>query len=90
MASIVMLIEGVLANALVFTGSSYLFHRLFADNIDAERKRNDAAMEALQKTQITWAHKCQQRIDFFNNQLRLEKKDRNQIHRVKRRNEKIS
>ena len=26
-------------NALAFTGSSYLFHRLSADNIDAERKR---------------------------------------------------
>ena len=34
-----MLIGGALANALAFTGSSYLFHRLSADNIDAERKR---------------------------------------------------
>ena len=42
MASIVTLIEGVLVNALAFTGSSYLFHRLSADNIDAERKRHDA------------------------------------------------
>ena len=38
MASIAMLIGGALANALAFTGSSYLFHRLSADNIDAERK----------------------------------------------------
>ena len=52
MASIVMLIGGALANALAFTGSSYLFHRLSADNIDAERKRHDAAIEALQKVQI--------------------------------------
>ena len=37
MASVAMLIEGALANALAFTGSSYLFHRLSADNIDAER-----------------------------------------------------
>ena len=28
-------------------GSSYLFHRLSADNIDTERKRHDAAIEAL-------------------------------------------
>ena len=69
-----MLIGGALANALAFTGSSYLFHRLSADNIDAERKRHDAAIEALQKAQIEWAHKRQQRIDFINNQLRLEKK----------------
>ena len=34
----------------------------------------DAAIEALQKAQIEWTHKCQQRIDFINNQLRLERK----------------
>ena len=40
MASIVMLIGGALANALVFTGSSFLFHRLSADNnqLRLERK----------------------------------------------------
>ena len=74
MASIAMLIGGALANALAFTGSSYLFHRLSADNIDAERKRHDAATEALQKAQIEWAHKRQERIDFINKQLRLERK----------------
>ena len=36
-----MLIGGALANALAFNGSSYLFHRLSADNIDAERQRHD-------------------------------------------------
>ena len=60
MASIAMLIGGALANALAFTGSSYLFHRLSADNINAERKRHHAAIEALQKAQIEWAHKCQE------------------------------
>ena len=55
-----MLIGGELANALAFTGSSYLFHRLSTDNIDAERKRHDAAIEKLQAGQIEWAHKCQQ------------------------------
>ena len=49
MASVAMLIGGALANALAFTGSGYLFHRLSADNIDAERKRHDAAIEKLQK-----------------------------------------
>ena len=74
MASIAMLIVGALANALAFTGSSYLFHRLSADNIDTERKRHDAAMEALQKAQIEWAHKHQEQIDFINKQLRLKSK----------------
>ena len=69
-----MLIGGALVNALAFTGSSHLFHRLSADNIDAERKRLDAAIEVLQKAQIEWAHKRQERIDFINNQLRLERK----------------
>ena len=31
-------------------------------------------MQQLQKAQIAWAHKRQQRIDFINNQLRLEGK----------------
>ena len=69
-----MLIGGALANALAFTGSSYLSHRLSKDSFDAERKRHDMAIEQLQKPQIEWAHKRQQRIDFINNQLRLERK----------------
>ena len=72
MATIAMLIRG--ANALAFTGSGYLFHRLSADNIDAEIKRHDAAIEALQKAQIEWAHKRQERIEFIYKQLRLERK----------------
>ena len=51
-----MLIGGALANALAFTGGCYLFHRLSADNIDVERKRQDAAIEKLQAAQIEWAH----------------------------------
>ena len=60
MVSVAMLIGGVLANALAFTSSSCLFHRLSKDSIDAERKRHDAAIEKLQAAQIEWAHKCQQ------------------------------
>ena len=55
-----MLIRGALANALAFTGSSYLFHRLSADNINAERKRHDLTIEKLQKAQVEWAHKRQE------------------------------
>ena len=53
-----MLIRGALANALAFTGSSYLFHRLSKDSIDKEQKRHDAGIEALLKAQIEWTHKC--------------------------------
>ena len=73
MASVVMLIGGALANALAFTGSSYLFYRLSSESIDAERKRHDAAIEKVQAAQIEWAHKHQQRIDFINDQLRSER-----------------
>ena len=55
-----MLIGGALANSS-------------ADNTDAERKRQDAVIEALQAAQIEWAHKRQERIDFINNQIRLER-----------------
>ena len=47
MASVVMLIGGALANALAFTDSSYLFHRLLKDSIDTERARHDLAIEKL-------------------------------------------
>ena len=59
MASVAMLIRGALANALAFTGSSYLFHRLSADNIDGETKRHDSVIEKLQAAQIEWTHKRQ-------------------------------
>ena len=38
------------------------------------KERDDSAIEALQAAQIEWTHKRQQKIDFINNQLRLEKK----------------
>ena len=60
MVSVAMLIGGALANALAFTSSSYLFHRLSKDSIDKERKRHDAVTEKLQAAQIEWAHKHQQ------------------------------
>ena len=68
-----MLIGGALANSLAFTGSSYLFLRLSKDSIDKERKRHDLTIEKLQKAQIEWVQKRQQRIDFINKQLRLER-----------------
>ena len=55
-----MLIRGALANALAFTGNSYLFLRPSKDSIDAERKRHEEAIEKLQKAQIEWVHKRQE------------------------------
>ena len=69
-----MLIGGALVNALAFTSSSYLFHRLSVNSIDIERARHNLVIEKLQKAQIEWAHARQQQINFINKQLRLERK----------------
>ena len=69
-----MLIGEALVNALVFTGSSYMFSRLSKDSIDAERKRHDLVIEQLQKAQVEWAQKLQEQINFINKQVRLEQK----------------
>ena len=68
-----MLIGGALANALAFTSSSYLSIDYLQTTLML-KKRHDAVKEALQAAQIEWAHKRQQRIDFINNQIRLEQK----------------
>ena len=52
MASVAILIGGALTNAPAFTGSSYLFHRLSKDGINAKRKRHDTAIEASQAAQL--------------------------------------
>ena len=51
-ASVAMLIGGALANALAFTGSSYLINRLSKDSNHKQRNRHDLAIEQLQKAQI--------------------------------------
>ena len=66
-----MLIGGALANAPAFTASSYLFSKLSKNSIDKERKRHNLAIEQLQKVQVEWVQKRQERIDFINRQLRL-------------------
>ena len=66
MASIGFLIGGALVNALAFTGSNYLFSSLSKESIDKERKRHDKAIEDLQRAQIEWAKKRQERLDYIN------------------------
>ena len=74
MVWLAMLIGGAFANTLAFTGSCFLFLRLSANSIDAERKRHNVVIEQPQKAQIEWVHKRQQRINFINKQIRLERK----------------
>ena len=56
-------------NALAFSGSNFLFSRLSRESIDTERKRHDKAIEDLQRAQINWAKKRQERLDYINNQI---------------------
>ena len=74
MASIGFLIGGALVNALAFTGSDYLSSSLSKDSIDKEQKRHDKAIEDLQRAQIEWAKKRQERLDYINNQIMKEHK----------------
>ena len=69
MASIGFLIGGALVNALAFSGSNFLFSSLSKESIDKERKRQDKAIENLQRAQIGWARKRQERLDYINNQI---------------------
>ena len=74
MASIGFLIGGAIVNALAFTGSNYLFSSLSKESIDKEQKRHDKAIEDLQRAQIEWAKKRQERLDYINNEIMKEHK----------------
>ena len=69
MASIGFLIGGALINSVAFAGSNFLFSRLSRESIDTERKRHDKAIEDLQRAQIEWAKKRQERLDYINDQI---------------------
>ena len=68
------LIRGSLINALSFTGSNYMFSSLSRESIDKERKRHDKAIEDLQRAQIEWAKKIQERLDYINSEIVKERK----------------
>ena len=74
MASIAMMIGGALANALAFSGSSYLFSALQRGDLAAERKRHDLAVERLNASLAKWQEKRQERIDYINKRILEEKK----------------
>ena len=74
MASIGFLIGGAVVNALAFSGSNFLFSSLSKESTDEERNRHDKAIEDLQRAQIEWAKKRQERLDYINNQIMKERK----------------
>jgi len=68
MASIGMMVDGALVNALAFTGGNYLFCLLGDKSPEAEkeRKRHDLAIEELHRAQVQYQHKRQLRLDYLN------------------------
>ena len=74
MASIGILIGGALINALAFSGRNFLFSSLSKEPIDKEQKRHDKAIEDLQRAQIEWAKRRQERLDYINNEIIKEHK----------------
>ena len=74
MASIGMIIGGALANAFAFTGSGYLFQHLSKHSVDEERRDTIKQLKRLEKAQMAWQRKRQDRIDYINEQLLKEKK----------------
>ena len=50
------------------------FSSLSKESINKERKRHDKAIEDLQRAQIEWAKKRQERLDYINNQIMKKRK----------------
>ena len=74
MASIGFLIGGALINALAFSGSNFLFSSPSKESIEKEQKRHGKAIEDLQRAQMEWARKRQERLDYINNQIMKQRK----------------
>ena len=65
MASIAMLVAG----ALAFSGSNYLFSLIHRSGINEEHKRHDKAVEHLQAAQTEWSRKRTERLDWIKEEL---------------------
>ena len=57
-----------MVNALVFSGTSFVFSRL-TDNGEQERKRHDLALKKLQRARDEWNRDRMKRPDLINKRL---------------------
>ena len=69
MASLLNTITGAVVNALVFSGTYFIFSRL-TDHGEEERKRHDLALEKLQRARDKWNRDPMKRIDLINKKIR--------------------
>ena len=81
MASLLFTVGGAVVNALVFSGSHFVFSR-FTDHGAEERKRHDLALEKLQRARDEWNRDRMKRLDFINKRLREKNEARTYINSV--------
>ena len=84
MATVSLMVGGALVNALAFSGSNYLFsmlgHSGGSSGIAEERKRHDLAIEQLQIAQAASSRRRIERLDFINEELRLQHQTLQSFH----------
>ena len=69
MAALFSLVGGAAVNALAFSGLNYFFSKL---SDSKEKKRHDLASEKLESDRDSWNQSRSQRIDYINQQLKLQ------------------
>ena len=69
MASLLFAVGGTVVNALVFSGTNFVFNRL-TDHGEEECRRYDITLERLQKARGGWNEDRMKRLDFINKRLR--------------------
>ena len=72
MASVLITIGGAVVNALVISGTNFVFSRL-TDHGAKELKRHDLALKKLQRATDEWNKDRMKRLDFINKRLREKK-----------------
>ena len=81
MVSALFTIGGAVVNALAFSGTNFVFSRL-TDHGAEERKRQDLALEKLQRARNDWNKDQMKRLDFINKRQREKKFARAYINNV--------
>ena len=72
MASLLFTVGGAVVNALVFSGTNFVFSRI-TDHGAEECKRHDLAEEKLQRARDEWNRDRLRRLDFISRRLREKK-----------------
>ena len=81
MESLLFTVGGAVVNALVLSGTNYIFSRLTDHGVE-ERKRHDLALEKLQRTRDEWDRYRMKQLDFINKRLREKNEARAYINNV--------